>query len=481
MSTDTHKETAEPEKRNLAAVMALLAFAHLIISIDYTIVFVALPEIGGSLGFSAQSQQWIISAFVVPYGGLLMLGGRASDLLGRRRMFILGLLLFAVASLAGGLAGNSAILIAARAVQGIGGAFLFPATLSLINTLFHEGPQRNRAIAIWAGVGGSGMALGALLGGVLTETWGWRAVFFVVVPLSLIGIVLALMLIHPDRHSAQARHFDLPGATTATAAITLLVFGLVQGPEAGWSSAVILASLAAAAILLAIFVAVEYRSRDPLLPLHLLRNRNLTTGIATILLYTITFGSLLYFLTIHFQVVLQYSALQTGLAYLVPYAGIFAGSSIGGTLASRLGVRVALIGSLVVGLGGTLMYSAVLSSHSTFPALLPALVILSLGMGATFTIMFAAVATDVLQREQGIASGLASTAQQIGYALGLAMLVPIANAPVGDLTGDLRLAATADGLRSVILLICVGIVLMIAVALNFRHHRARRESRAVGQ
>lgn len=462
----------------MALVMALLAFAHLIISIDYTIVFIALPEIGESLGFSAQSQQWIISAFVVPYGGLLMLGGRASDLLGRRRMFILGLLLFAIASLAGGLAGNSTVLIAARAIQGVGGAFLFPATLSLINTLFHEGPQRNRAIAIWAGVGGSGMALGALLGGVLTEAWGWRAIFFVVVPLSCIGIVFSLILIHPDRHSTQARSFDLPGALTATAAITLLVFGLVQGPESGWNSIEILTSLTAAAVLIIIFFAVEYRSRDPLLPLHLLKNHNLTTGIATILLYTITFGSVLYFLTIHFQVVLQYSALQTGLAYLVPYTAIFFGSSIGGTLASRLGVRTSLIGSLVVGLAGTLMYSAVLSSQSTFLALLPSLLILSLGMGATFTIMFAAVATGIIQREQGIASGLASTAQQIGYALGLAILVPIANTPVGNLAGDLRLAATANGLRTVVLLICLGIFLMIIVAFNFRQHKATQTVRA---
>ncbi|WP_419998885.1 MFS transporter [Streptomyces boninensis] len=224
-------------RRHPGWTLALLAFAQLIISIDYNIVYVALPGIGSALGFSAQSLQWVISGYAVAFGGFLLLGGRASDLFGPRRMFVLGLSLYAASSLAGGLAWDPWVLIAARAVQGIGGAFLFPATLTLVGTSFAEGRERNRAFAVWGTAGGSGMILGSLLGGLLTDSFGWTAVFYVNVPLAVLAALLAFPLLAPDAaRRAAGRRFDAAGALTATAGTTLVVFALVQGPEVGWTT-----------------------------------------------------------------------------------------------------------------------------------------------------------------------------------------------------------------------------------------------------
>ncbi|WP_394822249.1 MFS transporter [Pendulispora albinea] len=448
--------------------LLLLAFAHLIISLDYTIVFVALPEIGRGLGFSAQTQQWVISAYVVPYGGLLLLGGRASDRLGRRRMFILGLFLYALASLMGGLATVPAVLIAARALQGVGGAFLFPATLSLVNTTFAEGADRNRALSTWGGAGAGGLVLGSLLGGVLTETFGWKAVFYVNVPLAGIGILLAFTLIAADEALTKGRRFDFPGALTATTGTTLFVFALVQGPESGWTSMAVLGSGTVAVLLLVAFVIIEARSRDPLMALRLFANRNSSTGVIVTFLFTATFSSLAYFLTVFLQNVHGNSALQAGLAFIVPCAVIFVGSTVGGPMATRLGIRTTLISGLLLGVAGTLLLGRAMSPNGSYMALVPGLVILSLGQGIVFTTMFAAAATGVSEEDQGIASGIASTGQQIGTAMGLAVLVPIANAGTAHLSGEALRVASADRLRTVVYVIAAGIAAMIVVALNFR-------------
>lgn len=253
--------------RRLGAVLGLLAFAQMIIAIDYNIVFVSLPEIGGDLGFSAQNLQWVVSAYAVAFGGFLLLGGRATDLFGRKNMFVLGLFLYAASSLAGGFAGDPWLLIAARAVQGLGGAFLAPATLSLVTTLFAEGAERNRALAIWGGAGGSGMVLGSILGGLLTEAFGWSSVFYVNVLLAGAAMVIAIGLLPKTTRSGTGT-FDLPGALSGTIASTLLVFALVQGPESGWGSPLIIASLIVAAVLFAVFLLVEFKTRSPLVPLR---------------------------------------------------------------------------------------------------------------------------------------------------------------------------------------------------------------------
>ncbi|MCG5216036.1 MFS transporter [Streptosporangium sp. KLBMP 9127] len=454
--------------RRPGLVLALLAFAQLIISIDYNIVYVALPEIGDGLGFSAQSLQWVISAYAVAFGGFLLLGGRAVDLFGPRRMFVLGLTLYAVASLAGGLADAPWLLVAARAVQGLGGALLFPATLTLVSTGFAEGRERNRAFAVWGTAGGSGMILGSLLGGVLTQAFGWTAVFYVNVPLAAAAALAALPLITSSAlPRAASRRFDLGGALTATTGTTLVVFALVQGPESGWTAGPVLAAAAAGAGLLAVFIAIQARGKDPLLPLGLLRGRDLSAGALVTFLYMATFGTLLYFLTVYFQLVQGYGALRTGVAFLVPMAAIVAGSQLAGRLATARGVRATMIASLLVGLLGTLIVAASLAVDASYLALVPGLVVLGLGQGAGYTLMFGAATAGTSAAQQGIASGVASTAQQIGGAVGLAILVAIANSPGIGLTGEALRAATTDGLRTAMYIAAAGIGLTALAALGF--------------
>jgi EmrB/QacA subfamily drug resistance transporter len=444
--------------------LALLAFAHLIISLDYTIVFVALPDIEHALGFTAQTVQWAVSAYVVPYGGLLLLGGRCCDLLGRRRMFVFGLGLFALSSFAGALATTPGLLIAARAVQGLGGAFLFPATLSLINTTFSEGAARNHALSVWAGVGGSGMALGGLLGGVLTQGFGWQAVFFVNVPLALVAVVLGLRVLVADRPAKPGRRFDMPGAITGTLGTVLLVFALVQGPELGWTSATIVGALLGAGALLACFAFIERSSADPLMPLQLFADPDLRIGLLIIVLFSASFGSLLYFLTIHFQKVMGFSALKTGFAYLLPYGVIFVASSLSGRMATAFGARRVLTAGLSIGVLGMALLCLAMSEGRSYALLVPGLVGYSAGMGLTFTAMFAVASAGVPGHQQGVASGIASTAQQIGNAVGLAILVAIANRGTEGLGGEALQAAVSVGLRHAVLTAAGCALLMVFVA-----------------
>jgi EmrB/QacA subfamily drug resistance transporter len=448
-------------------VLALLAFAQLIIAIDYTIVFVAVPDIGRELGFAAHNLQWVVSGYAVAFGGFLLLGGRMSDLLGRRRMFTLGLFLYGVSSLAGGLAGDPGLLIAARAIQGFGGAVLAPAVLSLIGTLFAEGRERNRAFSIWGAAGGSGMALGSLLGGVLTQAFGWPAVFFVNVPLAALGVVAASLLIPVDSSMRAGRRFDVPGALTATAGITSVVFALVQGPATGWD-AVSLAAALVGVVLLAAFVAIERRSPDPLLPLRLLRVRNLRIGVLVITMFAATLGPLLYFETVYFQDVHRYSALETGLAYLVPTVAIFIGANLGGRLATRFGLHLVLGSSLAIAAAGTALLGLTLSTSASYGVLVPGLLILGFGQGSAFTTMYAAASTGVAAEYQGIGSGIASTGQQLGNAVGLAVLVAIANQGLDGLTGDALRTATTHGLRVAVLLAAAGVIVTAGLALAGR-------------
>ncbi|MDR6290519.1 EmrB/QacA subfamily drug resistance transporter [Inquilinus ginsengisoli] len=459
--------------RSLGWSLALLAFAQLIVSLDLNIVFVALPEIGAGLGFSEQSLQWVVSAYTVFCGGFLLLGGRAADLLGQRRMFVFALALYALSSLVGGLAWSPGVIIVARAVQGIGGAFLFPATLSLVNRLFEEGPRRNRALAVWGGAGASGLTLGSLLGGVLTDTFGWSAVFFVNVPLAGIVALAALAVIPRDPPRHGGRSFDLPGALTVTAGATLLVTVLVQGPEAGWGSTGIVACAVLSALALAAFALIETRSADPLMPLRLFRNRSLAAAIATTFLYMGSFGALPYFLTVLFQTVNGYSALETGLAFLVPSLAIAAGTQLGERLATRLGTRRTLLLGWGLGIAGTVAIGLAASPGAGYLALVPGLVVSGIGQGITWTGMWIAAASGVAPEEQGVASGMASTALNIGNAIGLAVLIAIANAGTGGQEGELLRAAMADGARTAFLLAAAGIGLGGVVALALPR-RARR-------
>src|SRR6266487_1205971 len=354
-----------------AAALAVLATAQLVIALDYSIVNVALPDIGRSLGFTGGTVQWVISAYTLTFGGFLLLGGRAADLLGRRRMFMAALSLFGLASLAGGLAQHAGLLIAARAVQGIGGAVLFPATLSLVNTTFEEGRERNRAIAVWGSAGAGGLSLGVLAGGVLTGLFGWPAVFFVNVPVTA-ALVLLAPLVLPEREPAtSARRFDLPGALLVTLGAMAIVDSLVSAPTQGWTSVRTLVGGAIGLVLLAAFVVVELRSRSPLMPLLL---------------------------------------------------SVVAGTQVGGRLVGRVGISRTLAAGMTFGAVGLALYLR-LPATPSLAILLPGMIVAGLGQGVAFTTMYVAAGTGVARGEQGVASAMASTAQQIGGSVGLAVLV----------------------------------------------------------
>jgi EmrB/QacA subfamily drug resistance transporter len=451
-----------------AATLALLAFANLIGALDQYIVVVALPEIGRDLGYSAQSLQSVISAYAVASAGFLLLGGRAADLLGRRRVFVSGLTLFAAASLAGGLAPAPEFQLVARAVQGLGGALLFPATLSLVSTTFAEGSERNRALAVWGGTGAAGLVIGVLLGGVLTQALGWEAVFLVNLPLAGLATLLAFPLIAADGERELHRRFDLPGSLSAALGFTLLVFALAQGPRFGWGSPGILGSGAAGVFLLGALVVIERRSRDPLVPPRLLANRNLAIAVAIAFLFMATFGSLLYFLSIYFQDVHGYDALQTGVAFLLPTTFVVAGSALAGRLVTSLGLRATLVAALGVGALGAVALALAMSPDGSYAALGPGLIAVSIGDGIVFTAMFIAAGTGVSDREQGVAAGIASTSSSVGAAVGLAVLVLVANADTDGLAGEALRTATADGISAAVLVVAAGIAATALLALNLR-------------
>ncbi|RLP75715.1 MFS transporter [Mycetocola tolaasinivorans] len=449
--------------------LAILAIAQLIISLDINIVFVALPDMASSLGFSAQNLQWVVSAYTVVMGGFMLLGGRASDILGQKRVFILALWIYAIASLIGGFAWSPEILIGARVLQGLGGALLFPATLSLVNSLHAEGPARNRALAIWGGAGASGLTLGSLAGGVLTDLFGWAAVFFVNVPLAGIVALLAWRIIPIGVRAAVRRGFDIPGAITITAAATLAVFALVQAPEMGWSHPSVLVGAALAIIAGIAFALIERRAADPLVPAHIVRNPNLIIGSIITFLYMGTFGAIPYFMTTLFQTVLSFTPLQTGLAFLIPSAAIFVGTQIGGRATTRFGPRPTLILGAAVGLVGTAWFGLTVASGASLLTWVPGIVLSGLGQGIVWTAMWVAVGTGTADEEQGTASGIGATAQNTGNAIGLAVFVAIGATFASGGSEAARVASGAQGALTTL----AALLLTIIVAALFLRRRAR--------
>jgi MFS family permease len=428
---DPARSSGSPAPR-LGVALALLAMAQLIFSLDINIVFVALPEIGARLDFSPQSLQWVVGAYAVFSGGFLLLGGRAADLLGRRRVFIAALALYAIGSLAGGLAANAATIVAARAVQGIGGALLLPSTLALIGSLFAEGPPRNRALAVWGGAGASGLTLGALLGGILTQAFGWPAVFFVNVPLAAIVIVGALRFIPRDELRHVARQFDVFGAVAGTLAALALVFAIVEGPISGWASVNVWGALLMAVVAAIAFTNIERRSADPLIAPDLVRNRSLLSAAAITFVYMGTFGALPYFLTELFQQIRGLSALQTGLIFLIPSIAIASGTQAGERIVNRIGARRTLLLGFSVGIPGTALLAIAFQSDSGIGTAVPGLLISGFGQGIVWTSMWVAAATGVHHGQQGVANGLASTTLSLGNAIGLAALTALAAASTRD-------------------------------------------------
>jgi EmrB/QacA subfamily drug resistance transporter len=474
-----------PRAKNLA--LALLAMTQFVIVIDASITNVALPSIGRALSFSQTDLSWVVNAYTLTFGGFLLLGGRLADLIGRRVMFIIGLVLFSSASLLGGLAQSEAWLIGARAVQGLGAAIVSPAALSIITTTFADGEERNRALGIWGAVAGAGGAAGVLLGGVLTSGLSWRWVLFVNVPIGLASAALAPRLLAESRAEVESRSFDIPGAVTVTAGLSLLVYALVDAVNAGWTSSTTLLRLAGAVALLVAFVVIERRQRAPLMPLSIFRLRTLRGANVVSLLVGMSLFSMFFFISLYMQQVLHYSALKTGLSYLPLAVGIIlaAGAASAGT--TRLGFKPVLFAGLMFVAAGLYWFSKVPPHGGTFVAdVLGPSLLAAIGLGLSFVSVTIAAMSGTDARDAGLASGLVNTTQQVGGALGLAVLASIANSVTRDLlhggSHDLAMALTKGFERAFLVGTGFALVgaLLTLVLISSRDSRAHSEQARAG-
>ena len=433
-----------PRARNFA--LALLAMTQFVIVIDASIVNVALPSIGRGLSFSRADLSWVVNAYTLTFGGFLLLGGRLADLVGRRRMFMYGLVLFSLASLVGGLAQSEAWLLGARAVQGLGAALVSPAALSLVTTTFAEGTERNRALGVWGAVAGAGGAAGVLLGGVLTSGLSWRWVLFVNVPIGVAAASLAPRVLVESKVEGARQSFDIPGALTVTAGLSLLVYALVDAVNAGWGSAATLLKLAGAVLLLVAFVAIELRERWPLMPFSIFRLRTLRGANIVGLLVGMSLFSMFFFISLYLQNVLHFSAIKAGLAYLPLASAIIISAGVASKLVTRLGFKPTLITGLLFVAAGLSWFSQVRAGGSYAADVLGPSLLAAIGLGLSFVTVTIAAVTGTRPHEAGLASGLINTAQQVGGALGLAILATIANSRTKSLLAggshDVTLALT---------------------------------------
>ncbi|HEX6932726.1 MAG TPA: MFS transporter [Streptosporangiaceae bacterium] len=448
----------------VATLMLLCAVQFLDIA-DSAIVNVALPSIQHSLDFSQQNLQWVASGYILTYGGFLLLGGRLSDLLGRRRMLLAGLTVFAVSSLTAGLAGSALILIAARLVQGAGAALMAPAALSELTTGFHDGKDRNTALGVWGAISGMAAAAGVFLGGAISQGPGWRWVFFVNPPVCVAVAAGALALLAKDRGAGPGRSaFDSPGAVLVTGGALLLVYGLVRAPVSGWGSAQTIVTLTASAVLLAAFAINETRSRNPLVPVTILRVKGLLAADVTQLLAFCGFFSMFFYATLYMQEILHYSPLRAGAAYLPITAGFAMAGAVASQLITRVGTRpVVAAGCLLAGAG--IYYVSRVPLHGSYASdLLPGFLMLSLGAGSVFVSVTAAANAGVPSDQAGLAAGLLNSSQQIGSALGLAILSAVATTRTSHLIAAQvpRAVASDAGYHQALL---VGSLLITAAAL----------------
>src|SRR5499427_1552027 len=406
--------------------LALLCGAFFMVLLDGTITTVALPSIGADLGFSGQDLQWMLSAYALTFGGLLLLGGRAADLLGRRRVFMAGVLLFTASSLMCGLAWSSAALLAARVVQGAGAAVMTPTALSIISTTFTEGAERNKALGIWGAMGGIGATTAWLIGGPLVAGPGWRWIFFINAPVGLAALALSPVLLRESRGALTRRSYDPAGALTITGALVLLVYAVVKAPGAGWGDVRTILPLAGSAVLLAAFAMIEARHPAPLVPLRIFRSRTLAAADAlTVLIGTVAVGMPVV-LTLYAQRVLGYSALKFGVSTVVLAVAVTAGAIAGQAAVLKAGFRpVAATGLALLG-AGSLVLTQVSAHGSYFPDIFFGLLLCGLGIGSAFVTATVAALAGVAEQEAGLASGLSNTALQIGSALGVAIVTSVA-------------------------------------------------------
>jgi EmrB/QacA subfamily drug resistance transporter len=424
-------DPATLERRRWYALI-LLAAAQFVVVLDASIVNVALPSIAEDLEISSDNLSWVVNAYTLFFGGFLLLGGRMADLLGRRRVFMAGLILFAAASLAGGFAQSELWLIIARAVQGLGAAILSPAALSIVTTTFTEGAERNKAMGVWGAVAGSGGAAGVLLGGVLTDALSWEWVLFVNVPIGLAAAAVAPSLLADTRDTDRHRSFDAAGALTITAGLSILVYALVDAEDAGWGSTQTVVLLSLAVLLLAGFALVERRTKAPLVPFGIFRNRTLSASNAVGLLLGMSLFSMFFFVSLYMQRVLGFDALEAGLAYLPLALTIIMSAGVASQLVTRLGFKPVLMFGLLLVAVGLAWFSQVSVGGSYVGDVLFPSIIAGAGLGFSFVPVTIGAVSGTTDDESGLASGLINTSQQIGGALGLAVLSTIAFSGVSE-------------------------------------------------
>jgi EmrB/QacA subfamily drug resistance transporter len=411
--------------------LALLATVQFMVVLDIAIVNVALPSIQADLGFSQENLQWVISAYALLFGGFLLLGGRAADLLGRRRLFIVGTVVFSAASLLSGFAWSDESLIIARAVQGLGAAIITPAALSILMTTFSEGRERNAALGVWGAVGAFGAVAGVLLGGILTDALSWEWIFYINVPVGLAALALTPLLLTESR-DARVKSFDAAGAVLVTSGLITLVFGITQANEFGWSSVETIGLFTAAFVLLAAFVGWEARATEPLMPFSIFRIRTVSAAnIAGLILGTVTF-SMFLMLTLYMQQVLGYSPMKTGVAYLAVAGTAILWSGVAAQLVNRVGVKPVIAAGMSFLAAGLLYFTQVSVGGSYLGDLLPGFLLIGVGLGFSFVPISIAALAGVRSSEAGLASGLFNTSQQIGGALGIAALSAVATSTTGD-------------------------------------------------
>ena len=428
-------------------VLVIVCLAQFMVILDATIVNVALPSIQSDLGFTPSTLQWVINGYTLVFGGFLLLGGRAGDLLGRRKVFVAGVIVFTTASLLNGLATSSEWLVASRALQGLGGALVSPAALSIITTTFAEGADRTKALGVWSAIAAGGGAFGLLLGGILTEQLSWEWIFFVNVPIGIATLALALRYVPESRALQRQATADVPGAVSVTAGLIVLVFAIVKATDYGWGSWKTLALGAIAVALLAAFVYIEKHSPAPLIRLGIFRSRSIVGANLVMLVVAGGLFSFFFFATLYLQEILGYSPLEAGLAFLPVTAGIMIGAGLAQQLVKRIGVRAVSVLGMAIAATGLFILSSASVGGSYLSDILPGLIPQSIGMGLTFVPITLIATTNVEAEDAGLASGLFNTSQQVGGSLGLAILSTLAANKTASmlLGGSGRAQALVDG------------------------------------
>jgi EmrB/QacA subfamily drug resistance transporter len=457
-------------------ILVLICLAQFMVILDATIVNVALPSIQKDLGLSEANLQWIVNAYTLVFGGFLLLGGRAGDLLGRKRVFLLGLVVFTTASLLNGLASTSGQLIGFRALQGFGAALIAPAALSIISTTFEEGKERAKALGVWAAIAIGGSAVGLVLGGFLTQTFSWPWIFFVNVPVGIFAFFAAMRLVPESKAEHVHKHYDLGGAVTVTGGLMTLVYAIVKAETAGWGSTTTIGLFILAALLIGTFLVIETRSPEPLVRLSIFRIRSLSTANITMFLVASGMFAMFFFNTLYIQRVLGYGPLKAGVAFLPFTAGIMLSAGLASNFAPRIGVRpIAAVGMVLTAIG-MLLFARMPVDGSYVSDVLPGMIIAALGMGAVFMPLTLIATTGLEDADQGLASGLFNTSQQIGGALGLAVLSTIAAGQTHG-TGPAELV---NGFHYAFVGAACFVVaaLVVMLALLRKEHVARIESEA---